>query len=180
MDASPGSQSRKGMGFWSWYCRSCRTDGNRSAIYFSGEPFLFLVQIISLSIFTEAGMMWTQRHHIGVMKIIGCCLFMLDFSDCGCQVSTIIVIRRYLDIGRFFFWQKAYIIIIVKTSKVPISQIFFWPSRPFLKKKLLNAIFLNQLHRKSLVLNCWTTRKQQDLPPSSFYPSRFHHNQRTH
>ena len=56
-------------------------------------------------------MMWTQRHHIGAMKIIGCCLFMLDFSDCGCQVSTIIVIRRYLDIRVkrtifFFFWTK--------------------------------------------------------------------------
>ena len=41
MDASPGSQSRKGMGFRSWYCGSCGTAGNRPSVYFSGEITLF-------------------------------------------------------------------------------------------------------------------------------------------
>ena len=57
MDASPGSQSRKGMGFRSWYCGSCGTGGNRPAVYFSGEPFFFLsipYPNHSLSIYREA------------------------------------------------------------------------------------------------------------------------------
>jgi hypothetical protein len=41
MDASPGSQSRKGMGFRSWYCGSCGTGGNRPVVYFSDELFFF-------------------------------------------------------------------------------------------------------------------------------------------
>ena len=39
MDASPGSQFRKGMGFRSWDCGSGGTCRNRPPVYFSGELF---------------------------------------------------------------------------------------------------------------------------------------------
>jgi hypothetical protein len=61
MDASPGSQSRKGMGFRSWYCGSCGTGGNRPAVYFSGEPFFFPYPNHPLSIYRGLNM-W--RHVI--------------------------------------------------------------------------------------------------------------------
>ena len=43
MDASPGPQFRKGMGFRSWDCGSCGTCRNRPAVYLSGELFFFLL-----------------------------------------------------------------------------------------------------------------------------------------
>ena len=50
--------------------------------------------------------MWTQRHHIGAMKIIGCCLFMLDFSDCLDDHCHTEILRYPRKADDFFFDER--------------------------------------------------------------------------
>ena len=77
MDASPSSQSRKGMGFRSWHCGSCGTCGDRPAVYFSGEPFFPPYPNHPLSIYRGLNMWHTSNRC--AMKFISVWLLSKDF-----------------------------------------------------------------------------------------------------
>ena len=115
MDASPGSQSRKGMGFRSWYCGSCGTGGNRPAVYFSGEPFFFfsfffLIRFQKPSPLSIYRGLYMRTHVISVcheiisalVAVCSCLVSVVRESDCGCRVSTILCRQLALQRTRIF------------------------------------------------------------------------------